>query len=421
LKPPIFLIGLSYHTQTYHMSKSTYFIGQPVFNQLVNFIPKALIAQTVLSCDSDKYYKKFKSYDHLITMLYACFHKCESIREITTGLMVGVDKLSHLGLKDIPKRSTLSDANCHRNVAFFQELYHGLYQHYYGRLSDSRRLKSKEQQLFILDSTTIPLFSDIIEGLGSIPENGRRKGGIKAHVLLKSSHDLPSFIRLTKGRCNDKVIFPDINLPPNSIIVFDRAYRYYKKWEEFNQSNITWVTRTIGDEIIKVLANRALTDKSKQAGIILDQIIRLGSGINKASILDARLIKFKDNKTGKILEFITNNILMSPLQIADIYKKRWQIEIFFKRIKQRNPLRYFLGDNKNAIEIQVWCCFIADLLVKIVKDTLQKQWALSNLASMIRHHLLNYVDIIKLLNQSIYFIKTKNNKTNQMVLNFNTS
>ena len=329
------------------MGKNTFFIGQPVFNQLLNFIPQNIISSLVAKHKTDKYYKQFKTNDHLVTMLYSCFHKCNSLREITTGMQVSYEKLFHLGLKNIPKRSTLSDANRNRSADFFAELYHSLYKHYYHFLSDSRPMNNIEKQLYILDSTTIKLFSDIMKGAGSMPQNGKRKGGAKAHVLLNSNHDLPCLVRITEARQNDKIIFPYIQLPPQSIIVFDRAYRYYKIWEQFTKNKITWVTRAIGDEYIVIDTERVIAEDCKQYGIVKDEHITLGRGINKATILKARRIQFIDPVSNKNLIFFTNNSELSPSQIAMIYKQRWQIEVFFKRLKQHNQLRYFLGDNAN--------------------------------------------------------------------------
>lgn len=156
------------------MSKISYSTGNPVFNQLLNFIPKTLVTELVSKLECDKYYKTFKTYDHLVTMLYSSFHKCESLREVISGMQVSYTKLLHLGLKNLPKRSTLSEANRHRNVLFFEQLYLRLYKLYYS-LPDSQSSKLKEKRVFILDSTTITLFSDVMKGAGSNPSNGKKK------------------------------------------------------------------------------------------------------------------------------------------------------------------------------------------------------------------------------------------------------
>ena len=161
------------------MNKSTFFTGQPIFTQLLNFIPQSKVSKLALELKTDRYYKKFKTYDHLVTMLYTCFHGCKSLREVTTGMQVSFTQLNHLRMQCIPRRSTLSDANKVRNEAFFGKLYHGLYAYYYGNFPDSRKRKSIEERLFIIDSTTINLFSDVMKAMGMKPISGKRKGGAK--------------------------------------------------------------------------------------------------------------------------------------------------------------------------------------------------------------------------------------------------
>jgi Transposase DDE domain len=211
-------------------------------------------------------------------------------------------------------------------------------------------------------------------------------------------HDLPLFIKLTEAKVNDKVLLDYVTLPPGSILVFDRAYRKYEMWASYTERGITWVTREIGDEYYETDKEIEISQECSENGIITDELITLGKGINKGTILKARRIYYKDTISGKELVFLTNNVLLTASQIADIYKRRWQIEVFFKRLKRHNPLRYFLGDNENAIKIQIWSALIADLLVQIIKDKLTRKWAFTNLSSIIKHHLMNYIDLFKFLN-----------------------
>src|SRR5664279_706386 len=176
------------------MNKSTFFSGQPVFSQLIKLIPDSLIGQISRRHNSDRYYKSFKTRDHLVSMLYACFHNCLSLREVITGLEASYNKFSHLKLQSIPRRSTLADANAGRQVRFFEDLYQELYNIYYRNLPDSRKKKSLESRLFIMDSTTVTLFSDIMKGAGSFKADGRKKGGVKAHVVLNAKDDVPRLV-----------------------------------------------------------------------------------------------------------------------------------------------------------------------------------------------------------------------------------
>jgi hypothetical protein len=380
------------------MPKNTFFTGQPVFSQLLKFIPAELVSLAAAEERSNHYYKKFKAYEHLVTMLYACFHRCQSIREVITGMQASHNKLIHLGLMVIPRRSTFAEANASRNSAFFEQLYHRLYKHYYSTLPDSRK-PSLESRLFLMDSTTISLFTDVIKGAGCPAANGRKKGGAKAHVLLSAAQDVPVFIKLTEGARNDRVFMPEIKLPPGSILVFDKGYHNFTRWQQWTDQKINWVTRLIGTEKLEIIEHRAVSDKEKQKGVCSDARIILGKETKNSSLrITVRLVTYKDPVSGKIFEFLTNNFRFNASTVAGLYRKRWQVELFFKRLKQNSPLRFFLGDNENAIKIQIWCAFVADLLVKIVKERLKKKWSFANLSALIKHHLMNYLHLFNFLN-----------------------
>lgn len=405
------------------MSKNKFYSSTSVFSQLLNLIPKTTISNLIKEHNSDHCYKKFKTYDHLVTMLYASVYRCDSLRELASGLQANYKRLMHLGLKDIPRKSTISDSNSKRNRAFFEALYHALYQEFYIK-SDSRKLKKAKTsaKLFLLDSTTIKLFSDIMKGAGSKPSDGKCKGGAKAHVLLDAEHDIPAMIRITEAKDNDKSMLAHLSLPEKSVIVFDRAYRNYKIWHQFTQRNITWVTRAIGDETMEIVEDREVQKQCSEYGVIEDQLIRLGSGINKNIIQDARIIRYKDPESLKDLIFITNNTNLEPSQIAELYKKRWQIETFFKRIKRHTPLKYFLGNNENAVTIQIWCSFITDLLIQKVQHTITRKWSFANLAGIVRHHAMNYIRLFYFLNNPETSLIPKHHlRTQQLKLNFENS
>ena len=209
------------------MNKSTFFSGQPILSQLIKLIPDSLIGQICRRHNSDHYYKTFKTRDHLISMLYACFHNCTSLREVITGLEASYNKFSHLKLQTIPRRSTLADANAGRQVKFFEDLYQELYSTYYSRLPDSRKTKSLESRLFIMDSTTVTLFSDIMKGAGSYKADGRKKGGVKAHVVLNAKDDVPQLVYITPGSSNDRVFMKHVQLRRGDILAFDKGYRNF--------------------------------------------------------------------------------------------------------------------------------------------------------------------------------------------------
>jgi hypothetical protein len=292
-----------------------------------------------------------------------------------------------------------------------------------GNLSDSLfTAKDKiHHRLFIVDSTTVKLFSDIMKGAGSKPSDGRCKGGAKVHVLLDSKHDLPRAVHISEGKDSDKLMFKVMRLPPHSIITFDKGYRDYKMWHELSSNNITWVTRPIGDETFEIIEERFVTQQCSEAGIIEDKIIRLGSGINKNVILTARYVYYKDPETGKELTFVTNNTQLKPAQIAWIYKQRWQIEVFFKRLKRHSPLRYFLGENENAIRIQIWCSLIIDLLIQWLKEHAQQKWSFVNVSAIVRHLAMDYFNLSKYLNNPRNHIRNENTSKEHQLHLFDTT
>jgi hypothetical protein len=378
------------------MDKSTIFSGQPIFSQLLSLIPNYVIERLAKKYDADRYCKKFDTRHHLVTMLFAVINQCTSIREVVTGLQVAGGKKGHFKMIHDVKRSTLSDANRRRPEALFCELFHELYRLHYG-YPDSRKINPKapyEKKLFIIDSTTIRLFHDILQGVGQIPSNGKRKGGLKAHVMIKASEDTPCVVDLTKASANDRTFLKYISLPKGSIVTFDKGYANFRKYDEWTKSGVTWVTRILDEWIVNEQKEKSVSLDQLNKGILSDKRVIIGDHKRaKAIKLKARKIKFHDSEKDRIFEFVTNNMKFLPGKIADIYKQRWQIELLFKRIKQRYPLRYFLGDNENAIKIQVWCALIADLLVKIMKDRTKRKWAYSNISSIIRLHLMTYVNL----------------------------
>jgi IS4 transposase len=168
----------------------------------------------------------------------------------------------------------------------------------------------------------------------------------------------------------------------------------------------------IDREIIEVLQNNIVSDEQRTKGVCADQRIILGRGTQKSTLrIKVRLITYQDPLSGKLFQFLTNNNHFNASTVADLYKDRWQIELFFKRFKQHNPLRYFLGDNENAIKIQIWCAFITDLLIKIIKDQLKRKWSFANLSALIKHHLMNYLHLIRFLNNPEKDLIDKNSMT----------
>jgi len=324
--------------------------------------------------------------------LFAVFEGYHSIRDTVLGLLSYATKLQHLGLDYIVRRSTLSDANSRRPYGLFVKEYYDTYNRHKNVLSDSSLNKKDMIRLYIMDSTTITLFKEILKGVGRDPENGKKKGGIKAHTIIDSQDNILCFIRYTEAARHDHVLLKDVVLPENFFICFDKGYVDYQQYEVFTGKKIWYVTR-LKDNALYVAKQEFDIPDEAHPGVLKDEEIELAYGRNKGLRHKARRIVFWDGENKRVFEFITNSFDLQAEEIAMIYKKRWQIELLFKQLKQNFPLKYFLGDNENAIIIQIWSTMIANLLLIILRSTIKKQWAFSNMMSIVKHQLMSYINV----------------------------
>lgn len=403
------------------MGKNTLSSGIPVFGQLISLLPKNKIAAIVQNRRADRYTKRFRTMDHLMVMLFATLSGCSTLRETESGLAGFRTKLLHLGLKSFPKRSTLSDANSRRSADVFEDIFNAVYGRLQPFLSDSCP-KNQEwlHKLFLLDATTITLFKEIMKACGRTPANGKRKGGVKIHVGMHLSENTPSVVRITSAATNDKSFMPKFkNIEQGTILVFDKAYVNYSLYNHWGQNEVIFVTRLHQKSVVNVVETLQTDPEQQEKGVLSEQIVELGHANQKEKV-KCRLVRFYDSKQDRILEFITNDMTMKASCIAEIYRQRWQIELLFKRLKQNLQLSNFLGDNENAIRIQIWCNLIADLLLMVVRRGIKIKKAYSNVAGLIRLHLMNYVLVKDLLgNPGDSSIFTENPKMrNQGELDF---
>jgi len=379
------------------MGKNSHFSTKSVFGQLISLIDDSLITREVKKCNSDRYTKRFKTKDHLISMLFCSFSKCTSLREIS-GAMLGLSgKTAGFQLNHIPKRSTLSDANKKRDVLVFENIYHGLLKQYGDFLSDSRIKDVIKKQVKIFDSTTISLFKDILEGVGRNPKTGRKKGGIKVHTVVNADEVVPELVWFSEAKKHDHQFLDKLKCDENTVYVFDKGYNDYKAFEHFTNHKTGFVTR-IKDNASYVNIEALDIGEHIHNGVLKDEMIEFdvkkGKEITK---LKLRKVVFYDRIHKRKFEFLTNMFNMRADLIAALYKIRWQIELLFKQLKQNFPLKYFLGDNENAIKIQIYCVLIVNLLLAVVKKRLKRHWAFSNLVSFCKIHLFNYINLMKFL------------------------
>jgi hypothetical protein len=300
-------------------------------------------------------------------------------------------KLQSLHLQSLPARSTLSEANKHRSYEVFESIYYHLFERYRQFLPDSRTKKDRlSRKLVIIDSTTISLFREILKTTGPAKANGKKKGGIKVHMAVRSHEDVPCLIKLTPAAQGDSPFLKDVHLCKGSIVVMDRGYNGFSKLIDWGNTGVWWVTRLRANTAYEVIEDKIVPPTQHGLIILEDKHIVMGAKHKNIPKVKARLIKCYDEETKRKFSFITNNLRWKANKVAAIFKRRWQIELLFKRLKQNTNLEYFLGDNENAIKIQIFSALIADLLLKLAIARVKRRWSHSNLAALVRLHLMNY-------------------------------
>ena len=384
------------------MGKSTHFIGQPMYNQVIKLLDKSKILQISRELGGERYTKHFNVWIHLVVMLYAVIKRFDSLREITTSLLADTKKLAHLGIMFKISRSTLADANKRRPEAIFETIYRDLYARYRHELiSDSRSSKCPKwmNRLQIIDSTTISLFSNLLfKGVGRHPKTGKKKGGIKVHTIIHANEGVPSDIKFTSAATNDSFMLKPSHLSKGDILAMDRAYIDYEKFEKLTQRGVIYVTKM---------------KKSLKYQITSDVMYQTPNGLMEVRVQyvtftkqtkdgfinhNARIITYADEKKHKLISLLTNDMDSDPNEIIAIYRQRWEIELLFKQIKQNFPLKYFYGESANAIKIQIWVTLIANLLLMVMQKRLTRSWSFSGLATLVRIVLMYYVDFYSLFN-----------------------
>jgi hypothetical protein len=395
-------------------------IGQPIFKQIVDLIEGINLTGLIKKHNSDHYYKAFKSRTHLITMLFGIFSRCDSMTEICEGLRAMGGKLNHLGLDQSPAKSTACDGLRNRDSKFFEDVYFSLVSRYKSFLSDSRTFGLTFKEVLLIDSTTIRLFSDLLKGAGRNPKgDGKKKGGLKVHMLIDAVQSVGRFIKITEAKVHDKNFLKELDLISYSMVVFDRAYNYYHQFALWTEKNVFFVTRLKKNAVYKVVEVLQEHAKEKNKAMVLrEEIIELEyypeteQGKRQMKIkrtLHLKKVCYQDQQ-GRYFEFISNSMHSSAEEIAFLYKKRWGIELLFKKMKQNFQLHYFYGENENAIRTQVWCTLIAQLLMTVVQKIAKTKKAFSVVASLVRIHLISLLDVYQLLRSTKRdYIKNRDN------------
>src|SRR5574344_33548 len=321
------------------MGKSTHFSGQPLYGQVINLLDKSKIFQISCKNGGERYTKRFNVWIHFVVMLYAVIMRFDSLREITASLLAETHKLAHLGITFKIGRSTLADANKRRPEAIFEAIYRDLYATYRTVLSsDSRSRKTPKwmKRLQIIDSTTITLFSNLLfKGVGRHPKTGKKKGGIKVHTVIHANEGIPSDIKFTSAATNDSFMLNPTSLNKGDIMAMDRAYIDYAKLEKMTQRGVIYVTKMKKNLKYNILNDTMYQSPEGLMEIRIQQVSFTRQQQNDETLIHkARIITYVDEKKHKLIPLLTNDIESDPTEIVDIYRKRWEIELLFKQMKQ---------------------------------------------------------------------------------------
>jgi len=392
-----------------YMGKNTEInlVGQPIFKQIINLLEVINIDGIVKRHQANRYYKAYPAKTQLITMLFGIISRCDSMGEICEGLRAMSGKLNHLGLKSSPAKSTACDGLRNRTDKFFEDVYFSLVKHYQSFLSDSRTFGLTFKEVLLIDSTTITLFSDILKGVGrNLKGDGKKKGGLKVHMLIDAVQSVGRFIKITEAKVHDKNFLKSLDLVTNTMIVFDKAYNYYHQFALWTNNKVYFVTRQKSNAKYEVVEIKRKHDRVKDVAMVLmEEKIELvyvpedesGKRQNKKrERVTLRRVCYQDEKNRHYV-FLTNNLEIPAEEVAFLYKKRWGIELLFKKMKQNFQLHFFYGENENAIRTQIWCTLIAQLLLTVLQRKAETKKAFSIVATLVRIHLISLLDVYELL------------------------
>ena len=360
-----------------------------LFNQLLQHFPRTEFASLVKKNDAERCAKGFGCWTQLVSMLFCQLAHADSLREICNGLGCCLGKLVHLGIAKAPNKSTLSYANEHRPAKLYEDLFYTALKRFrdeegWGPRKKKFRFKNK---LLSLDSTTISLCLELFPWA----KFRRAKGGVKAHVLLDHDDYLPRYVLITEAKRSDVKMADAFTLNPGSIVAMDRGYNDYGLFGKWTAEEIYCVTRLKENAAYEVVEECAIP---KDRNILSDQLIRFtGVQAQKDCPCLLRRVVVWDAVNEREIVLLTNLLAFGATTIAAIYKDRWEIELFFKALKQNLKVKSFVGTSENALRIQIWTARIAILLLQWVHPLSKVKWSLSNLASMRRLNLFTYRDL----------------------------
>jgi hypothetical protein len=355
-----------------------------IFSQLLQLFPRLEFEQVVKEHRGERHARGFTCWGQFVAMLFCHWGKAQSLREICGGLAASEGKLRHLGVREAPKRSTLSYANEHRPW----EVYRSVFERLLGRCQAvvGRRQKFRfKNKLLSLDASVI----DLCARLYDWARYRRTKGGVKLHLLLDHDGYLPTFAVIEAARVPEVKIARQLRFEAGTIVVCDRGYIDYGWFQSLTEEGVFFVTRMRRDMVYRVVEERAVPQNRQ---VLADQVVSLGSHNHRLKVPLRRLEVWQEEQQERLV-FLTNHLSFGATTVAAIYRDRWQIELFFKALKQSLRVKTFVGTSPNALKTQIWTALIAMLLLKYLQLRSRYGWSLSNLVALLRQQLFVYRDL----------------------------
>lgn len=356
-----------------------------MFSQVLKLFPRAEFNAIAHAYGGERHARGFTCWQQFVSMLFCQLGRAQSLREICGGLASCEGKLSHLGIT-APKRSTLSYANEHRPWEIYRAVFERLLEKCQAGSLGRHKFRFRNKLLSI-DSTVI----DLCAGLFDWAQYQRTKGAVKLHLVLDHDGYLPSMLVITDGKVHDAAVARDLPFEPGTIVVMDRGYHDYAWFSELSRRGVYFVSRPRSNNIFEVRESRPVPEGSN---ILRDQIVEFTSRYaRRRGAPRLRRIELVREDTGELLTLLTNQLGLAASTIAAVYKDRWQIELFFKAIKQNLRIKTFVGTSANALKIQIWTALIAILIVRYLQLRSRFGWSLSNLVALLRMNLFTHRDL----------------------------
>lgn len=362
-----------------------------IFGQILQIFSKVEFYKVVMETGAEKGAKGFTCWQQFVAMLFCQIGHAHSLREICGGLASSLGKIRHLGIESSPNRSTLSYANEHRPWQLYQKIFYHLLERCQAA-AFGKKVFTFKNKLFSLDATTISLCASLFDWA----QYKQTKGAVKLHLLLDHEGYLPVFAHVTEGNEREFSVARRLNFPVGSILAVDRGYIDYALFRKWTDEGVYFVTMQRKGANFRVVEDRTVP---RGRNILKDQMIELMEyDSRKKYPYRLRRIEVWDKEQERIITLITNHHEFGATTVSSIYKDRWQIEIFFKTIKQNLKIKTFVGTSPNALMIQIWTALIAILVLKYLKFRSSFNWSLSNLVAMLRYNLFTYRDLWQWIN-----------------------